>query len=276
MPLIDIIIPTYNRALVLKRAIDSVLNQSFRDFHLIIVDDGSTDHTQEILSEYEYNPQLTLLKKSNAGVSSARNFGVANSSASWIAFLDSDDEWLPLKLQKAVDFIKGSPTTEFIHTDEIWIRHGVRVNPPLKYKKHQENLFERSLEFCIISPSTSLMTRALFDKYGPFNESYPVCEDYDLWNKILAFENIGYLPDQLTKKYGGHEDQLSTRYVAMDYWRFCSLCELYSDPRLTSIQQEQIKKALIVKADFLKKGLTKYPDPSRLKEINFKLSNLLK
>ncbi|MFY7993848.1 MAG: glycosyltransferase family 2 protein [Bacteriovoracaceae bacterium] len=276
MPFIDIIIPTHNRATLLKRAIDSVLNQSFSDFHLIVVDDGSTDHTQEILGEYQQHSQVTLLEKLNSGVSSARNFGVAHSSASWIAFLDSDDEWLPLKLQKAVDFIKVHPSIEFIHTDETWIRNGVRVNPPLKYKKDQENLFERSLEFCIISPSTSLMTRALFDKYGPFNESYPVCEDYDLWNKILAFDNIGYLPDQLTKKYGGHEDQLSTRYVAMDYWRFCSLCELYSDPRLTSIQREQIRTALIVKADFLKKGLTKYPDPGRLEEINFKLSNLLK
>lgn len=276
MPLIDIIIPTYNRALVLKRAIDSVLNQSFRDFHLIIVDDGSSDHTQEILSEYGHNPQLTLLKKSNAGVSSARNFGIEHSSAPWIAFLDSDDEWLPQKLQMAQIHIKAHPTIEFIHTDEIWIRNGVRVNPPLKYKKDQENLFERSLEFCIISPSTTLMTRALFDKYGPFNESYPVCEDYDLWNKILALEKIGYLPDQLTKKYGGHEDQLSTRYVAMDYWRFCSLCELYQFNGPSSSQKEQIKSMIMIKANFLKKGLLKYPDPQRLGEINSKLSNLLK
>jgi glycosyltransferase involved in cell wall biosynthesis len=223
---IDVIIPTYNRAHLIKRSVQSVLNQTYQNFHLYVVDDGSTDETLELLSVYENHHQITILSQKNLGVSAARNYGAKKSSSPWISFLDSDDEWLPEKLQVQVEFLKQNPGIRFVHAEEIWIRNGVRVNPKLKHNKQSDNIFQRSLEFCLISPSTVLLKRDLFLEHGGFNEEFPVCEDFDLWNKILATENIGFIEQFIINKYGGHEDQLSTKYVAMDFWRIKSLLEL--------------------------------------------------
>lgn len=276
MLLFDIIIPTYNRAQFLPRAINSVLNQSIKSFQLIIVDDGSTDETAEILRSYQDHPQITIVTQKNAGVSSARNTGVKYAKAHWIAFLDSDDEWLTDKLKLTQIFIENNPNLQFIHTEELWIRHNVRVNLPKKFDKSSENIFERSLDFCLISPSTVVMSKELFYQYGPFNEEFPVCEDYDLWNKILSHEAIGYIDIPLTKKYGGHEDQLSTKYFGMDYWRFKSLTELYKDNALTLEKKELIKQRILLKGSILLKGFHKYQNQEKINEINLDLLNLSK
>jgi len=106
-PLVSVIIPTYNRAWVLKEAIDSVLAQEFKDFELIVVDDGSTDNTGEILDSYEQD--ILVLRQSNKGVSAARNRGIDAAEGRLIAFLDSDDLWLPRKLSSQVDFFNSNP-----------------------------------------------------------------------------------------------------------------------------------------------------------------------
>ena len=267
---IDIIIPTYNRVEFTKRAIKSVLEQTYQNFHLHIVDDGS-DKTQ---TDFGTHPKMTIHHKTNGGVSSARNLGISKSQSEWIALLDSDDEWLPQKLEKQIEYIQNNPQFRFVHTEEMWIRNGVRVNPKVKHKKSNENIFERSLEFCIISPSTSMIKRDLWNEFGPFNESYPVCEDYDLWNKILSHEEIGFLDMPLTKKYGGHEDQLSTKYVAMDYWRFKSLLALYKDTTIESSKRELIQKMIHTKGEFLKMGYLKHNHQDLYNEIHMALLSL--
>ena len=128
-PTVSVIIPTYNRAHTLGRAIDSVLHQTHPADEIIIVDDGSTDDTAALLENYS---DLIHLEQKNAGVSTARNTGIAQASSSWIALLDSDDEWLPSKLQHQLATIAEQPDTRICHSDEIWIRNGRRVNPGQK------------------------------------------------------------------------------------------------------------------------------------------------
>ena len=255
---IDVVIPTYNRAPVLKRAIDSVLNQSYKHFHLTIVDDGSTDESGLLLAEYATHPQVTILTQANQGVSAARNFGVKNSQNDWISFLDSDDEWLPKKLELQVQYLKASPQVRFLHAEEIWMRNGVRVNPKARHSKSAPDLFRRSLELCLISPSTVIMKRDLFNEHRGFNETFTVCEDYDLWLKVMAREEIGFLPDFVARKYGGHADQLSTKYPAMDYWRIKSLIDLKNQKIAEEIkiliEAEISRKAPLLLEGYLKHG----------------------
>ena len=271
---VDVIIPTFNRAHLLQRAIESVLNQTYKEFKLYIVDDGSTDNTLELLKKYQGHPQIVVHTQTNHGVSAARNYAVRHSHSPWISFLDSDDEWLPQKLESQIRYLKLHPQCRFLHSEEIWIRNGVRVNPKVKHNKGPDELFKRSLEFCLISPSTVIMRKDLFLEHGMFDETFTVCEDYDLWLKILAHEEIGFLPDYLTNKYGGHSDQLSTQFVAMDYWRIQSLWKLLK----THIDQD--KKNLILaeikkKAPILLKGYQKHQNLERYDEVSELLKEIL-
>jgi len=264
---IDVIIPTYNRVTVLDRAIESVLEQSCQDFKIIVVDDGSTDQTAELLKKYHTHPKIQILHQENKGVSAARNYGIQSSQSPWICFLDSDDQWLKDKLKRQVEFIQKNPTCKFLHTEEIWIRNNVRVNPKKKHNKNSENLFLRSLEFCLISPSTVLMKRSLFELYGPFNENLLVCEDYDLWNKILSRINVDFLSEALVIKHGGHQDQLSTQYIAMDSFRIKSLFELYQQEDIKKKNKIIIAEVIKRKANILLKGYKKYNKIELLKEL---------
>ena len=269
---IDVIIPTYNREASIKRAIDSVLNQSYKNFLLIVVDDGSTDQTNTLLENYKNHSQIKILKQNNSGVSAARNFGVKYSNSDWIAFLDSDDEWLPHKLETQVEFIKNHLAISFIHGEEIWYRNNVRVNPKVKHSKSSIDLFKRSLEFCLISPSTVLIKRDLFNKYGPFNEDFVVCEDFDLWNKILARLDVGFIETPLINKFGGHTDQLSTQFKAMDTFRIKSLINLFHCSDITKEKKELIRSEIIKKATILLPGYLKHQNLKDYEEVKAALA----
>jgi glycosyltransferase involved in cell wall biosynthesis len=268
-PFISIIIPTYNRADTIERAVSSVIKQDFSDYELIIVDDGSTDKTQEhlmFLTNNKFkNIFIKLLKTENKGVSAARNYGVENARADWLAFLDSDDEWLSEKLSLQVQHIKNNPH-KLIHGEENWIRNGVKVNKKKKHEKTGGDVFNAATELCFISPSTAVIERDLFEKYGGFREDYPVCEDYDLWLKITSDEEIGYITKPLINKYGGHEDQLSHKYKAMDYYRVKSIKWILENKDLRPDQIEQSLKTGISKSEILMKGYQKHDNPEKEKE----------
>ena len=261
---ISVVIPTYNRSHTLMRAINSVLSQTHPAFEIIVVDDGSTDGTKELLQAYGFCKKDTkelekkYLIQENGGVSSARNLGVKNAKGDFIAFLDSDDAWSEKKLERQLVVLKQNLFKQrIIHTDEIWIRNGVRVNQHKKHEKSGGNIFEKCLALCCISPSSAMLHRSLFDEYGYFDETMPACEDYDMWLRLAAFEKVLFVPEFLTIKYGGHSDQLSRAHWGMDRFRVRSLEKLIEFGLITPSQRNLVIKTLIQKLDILEAGARK-------------------
>jgi glycosyltransferase involved in cell wall biosynthesis len=232
-PTVSVIIPTYNRAGMLKEAIDSVLDQDYSDFELIVVDDGSIDETPQILNCY--GGKIKHICQRNQGVSAARNRGIATASGRYMAFLDSDDLWLPGKLTIQTDFLRSTPEALICQTEEIWIRNGVRVNPRERHQKYSGMIFERSLALCLVSPSAVMVRRGLFDKFGLFDESLPACEDYDMWLRVSCRCPVYLINKPFIIKRGGHADQLS-RQPALDKFRIRAIKKIL-DSQMLSVDQ---------------------------------------
>jgi glycosyltransferase involved in cell wall biosynthesis len=217
----------------LREAIDSVLAQDYKNYELIVVDDGSTDDTREILDTY--GRDIIVFRQTNKGVSAARNRGIAAAGGQLVAFLDSDDIWLPRKLSQQVDFFKLHPDAAINQTEEIWIRNDVRVNPKERHRKPFGMIFERSLGLCLVSPSAVLIKKMLFDAVGVFDENLPACEDYDLWLRIGCRFPVHLIDTPLIIKRGGHEDQLS-KAPGLDRFRIQSLKKIIESGQLTESQ----------------------------------------
>jgi glycosyltransferase involved in cell wall biosynthesis len=254
MPRVSVIIPTYNRRDLVREAIASVLAQTYRDFELIVVDDGSDDGTAGVVQEFA---GVRYVYQSNRGVSAARNRGVALSNGELLAFLDSDDLWQPHKLESQVRFFVAHPAARICQTEEIWVRHGVRVNPHHKHRKTGGDIFARSLELCLVSPSAVMLRCELFESLGGFDESLPACEDYDLWLRIAATEPIHLLETPLVLKRGGHADQLSRRFWGMDRFRVVALCKLLDSGVLSEEQRRLTRETLRAKCLILAQGAQK-------------------
>ena len=251
--LVSVIIPTFNRAYCLKECISSVLKQD--GFELIVVNDGSTDETDTVLDTYT-NIKVIHLPK-NYGVSYARNRGIEQAKGSLICFLDSDDLWQKGKLEAQVKWMQNNSDCQAIYTDEVWIRNGVRVNPMFKHQKYSGDIFKQCLPLCIVSPSSVMLRKTLLNEVGEFDESMPVCEDYDLWLRIAVRYPFKFLNEKLIVKRGGHKDQLSRKYWGMDRWRVFALDKLLCGDDLNSEQREWVKEMLVKKSRILIHGFEK-------------------
>tara|TARA_Y100000768_G_C23918929_1_gene653835 strand:- start:464 stop:1306 length:843 start_codon:yes stop_codon:yes gene_type:complete len=254
---ISVIIPTYNRKKYIKRAIDSVIRQSYKPFEIIVIDDGSTDGTYELIKKSYSSSQISLEKQINNGVSSARNKGVKLANGDWIAFLDSDDEWFENKLELQVREIKKSKTFMICHTNEIWIRNGIRVNQMKKHQKYGGFIFEKCLDMCRISPSSVMIHRRIFDEIGLFDEDLIICEDYDLWLRISSKYPVLYLDSMLIKKFGGHEDQLSKNINGIEQFRIQSLEKILKNLPLKPSYFNSAKNMVLKKLRIYRSGLIK-------------------
>ncbi|UQZ91040.1 glycosyl transferase [Deltaproteobacteria bacterium Smac51] len=221
-PLVSVIIPTYNRAATIERAVRSVLDQDYVPLELIVVDDGGADETPGLLAALATDPRLTVLRQDNRGVSAARNLGIKSSQGPLLCFLDSDDEWLPGKLAAQVEFMAANPLSPLVQTQERWIRNGRRVNPGRKHLKRAGDIFLDSVKLCLISPSAVMLRRSLLDEVGLFDETLPAAEDYDLWLRILRLHPAGLIDRELVIRYGGHPDQLSAGH-SLDKYRVAAL-----------------------------------------------------
>ena len=243
---ISVIIPTYNRKDSLLESVRSVDGQTAPVGEVIVVDDGSTDGTSNLIRDAF--PHVKLLTQENQGVSSARNLGLRHAQGSWIAFLDSDDTWLPEKIQRQILLCPANLTSESATLKKSWIRNGRRVN---QMKKHAKRgwLFERSLELCCISLSSVLLSRTLFSTYGVFDETLPACEDYDLWLRLTAHESTVYVDDPMIIKTGGHDDQLSRKYWGMDRFRIRVIEKLLDAGQLSADQTSAALAILIRNGD---------------------------
>lgn len=251
---VSVIIPTHNRAHTLARALDSVLQQTLPADEIIVIDDGSTDNTAALMEEY---PDVVYLRQPNAGVSHARNTGIAAARNDWLALLDSDDAWHPQKLERQVRALQPQPGYRLCHTDEIWIRNGARVNPMNKHAKRGGRIFQHCLPLCAISPSSVLLHRGLFDDTGPFDETLPACEDYDLWLRITAKYPVLYLDEPLITKYGGHADQLSRKHWGMDRFRIQALENILHRGTLNAADRRAALEMLNQKLNILLAGARK-------------------
>ena len=254
---ITVVIPTYNRIGVIQRAIESVLNQTRPADQIIVVDDGSTDGTATLL-EKTYGNQLTLTSlPENMGVSAARNHGIRKSTGDWIALLDSDDEWIKTKLATQQAALEQASHV-LCHTEEIWIRNGSRVNAMNKHTKRGGYIFQYCLPLCVISPSSVLIDKKIFDDVGYFDETLPACEDYDLWLKICARHPVLFVPTPQLIKYGGHQDQLSRQHWGMDRFRIKAMINRLEEGHLTDDQIKQTHECLLTKAQIVLKGAIKH------------------
>lgn len=253
-PLVSVVIPTFNRAAWVGEAIDSVLAQDHTPIELIVVDDGSNDTTPQVVQPYA--PALTYIQRPHRGVSAARNDGVAASRGDLVAFLDSDDLWLPGKIATQVALFTHHPQLQACYTDEIWIRHGVRVNPRQVHRKHSGWIFHQSLPRCTISPSSIMLRRSQWDRLGGFDERLPACEDYDLWLRLTLTTPVHLIPQPLIVKRGGHPDQLSRTVPLLDIYRITALEKILTTP-LSHTQRRAVLQQLIEKSRIVAQGAQK-------------------
>ena len=233
---VSVIIPTYNRYTLLKRAVASLYKQTYKPKEIIVVDDGSTDKTAQIQQDF---PKIIYLYQPNRGVSSARNLGIKNAKCEWIAFLDSDDEFHPHKLQKQVELHITHPKVLFSYTAERWIRNAQEVKIPKKYRKIGKDVFKENLSYCNIAPSSVMVHKRVLEDVGLFDESLEVCEDYDMWLRIAQKYEMKLLNEKLINKHAGHGEQLGFR-KDMDKVRIKVL------EKLVKICEDNAKKVLIV------------------------------
>lgn len=292
---ISVIIPTFNRAHCIRRALISVAIQTHQDWECIVIDDGSSDHTQEVFWKFlndlnQLNSiESTYLKRKikinsnvsgrfsihqipHAGVSTARNTGASLAQSDWLAFLDSDDEWLPNKLANQVKWLLEKETSpihsyKILQSREIWIRNGRRVNPPKYCEKIEGDLFFTSLERCMITPSSVLLQKSLYWEMGGFSTIHTACEDYDLWLKITTRHLVGLIDSYDLVRYGGEADQLSFTTPKLDRYRLITLRCLLESELLTPTQREATTHVYETKRSIYRSGLEKRQKLQELEEF---------
>jgi glycosyltransferase involved in cell wall biosynthesis len=253
-PYFSVIIPTYNRQDFISDCIESVLAQSDPDFELIIVDDGSTDQTETVINSFK-DDRLKYLSTDHKGVSHARNTGILNAKSDILAFLDSDDRFKPEKLETARKYINEYPEIKIFHTEEIWFRNQKLLNQKKIHKKPDGYVFDKALKLCCIGMSTSVIKKQVFDAIGLFDENMPACEDYDFWLRACAGYDVKLIPRVLTIKHGGHKNQLSKKYPAMDTYRIYAIEKLIKADRLNQTQKQAAIKVLAEKPSFAGRGV---------------------
>ena len=262
---ISVIVPSYNRRHTLERALHSVAEQTSPVDEIILVDDGSTDGSHRLVEDKF--PSVSIIRQPNRGVSAARNRGIEAAGGEWIALLDSDDCWLPHKIERIRNAGRHYPEQVLFHSDEIWMRNGRRVNPMHKHRKYGGWIFTRCLPRCAISPSASVIRRATLLELGMFDESLPACEDYDLWLRLCHRYPVHYIDEPLIVKHGGHDDQLSRRYPAMDRFRVRALIGLLETATLSADDRRAAVTELRTRLDILVAGARKHRNQALLDEF---------
>lgn len=256
---ITVIIPTWNRAHLLERALDSVLRQTVCCSEIIVVDDGSTDETEALLAERKKKyPLLHVLRQENKGPAAARNLAIKAAKNEYLAFLDSDDHWYKTKLEKQFSSLAES---DFLisHTYEKWLRRGKHLNQKKIHIPRHGDIFDHCLRLCAVGMSTVMVKKELFARVGLFDETMRCCEDYDFWLRTSAFYPFLLIEEVLTVKEGGRIDQLSQLYrVGMDEKRIASLRKLLAKNILTKQQQKSARLELLRKLRIFSTGCFKH------------------
>ncbi|MCB0343993.1 MAG: glycosyltransferase family 2 protein [Bdellovibrionales bacterium] len=253
---VSVVIPVFNRRRQLRDAVISVVEQTVPIHELFVVDDGSEDdlsEVRELLESHGY----AFIRQENKGVAAARNNGAARATGHYLAFLDSDDRWLPQKIEQQLEYLSTFPQLRACQCSEIWYRGGVRVNPKKYHRMPDGEAFEPSLERCVISPSAIMLERSLFAEIGEFDERLKVCEDYEYWLRLTAKHQVGLVGRELVEKFGGHPDQLSRSRPVMDRFRVFALVKLIAETELTPVQLDLCIAELVRKCEIVATGAEK-------------------
>jgi len=233
MSKVSVIIPTFNRRDYLPIALNSVLAQTYRDYEIIVIDDGSSDDTREILTPYAKS--IRYFYQENRGIAGARNRGIGESRGPYIALLDSDDYWLPRKLEHQIAHLKENPQWGMVATRCSSISADGRFrkqNRPGKSGWILTDLFRSNF----IRTSSAMITRECLDRVGCFDESLPECEEYDLWLRIARHYPVAFINEPLTvytdNPHGVSTDSLAGRLVRLkvlekEYLKECIPQALY-------------------------------------------------
>jgi len=270
--LVSVIIPTYQRANLLNRALTSVFSQSYQQIEVLVIDDGSTDDTSKVVKRF--SERINYYYIPHSGVSRARNVGIKHAHGKWIAFLDSDDYWLPDKLRKQMHYLSCHPEYLICHCDEIWIKNGRRINQGKKHKKYPGWFFYPSLWLCLISPSSVVIHLSVLKEVGLFDESFDVVEDYELWLRITQRFPVGYLDEKLVVKTGGHSDQLSSTIDGIEGYRIKALEKLIRSNCLREHFLEQAIEAYRKKCNIYINGCLKRGRYDEAEKVKLNMKNL--
>ena len=254
-PLVSVVIPVRDRPLFIGEAVQSVLGQSYSRLECIVVDDGSASPPE--LRDYAQDSRLRIVRTRPCGVSSARNRGIAESAGEYIAFLDSDDLWLPEKLKKQVAAIRRMAHAGLCYTNEAWYKDGRWMNQKIRHMKYDGWIFPFCLPLCIVSFSSALLPASVMRRIGPLNERLPVCEDYEYWIRLSLRFPVRYIEQRLITKRGGHDDQLSFRYWGMDRFRIHALLGILDTEEMTPLQRELLIRELVRKCTVVAEGALK-------------------
>lgn len=258
---LSVIIPTYNRALLLERSLRSVLRQTTACKEIIVVDDGSTDATKEVVERYATKAcyPVHYLFQPNKGPASARNLGIAQAQNDYLAFLDSDDHWNKQKIEKQFQALTRYSEYRISHTYEKWMRNGIHLNQKEKHIPWHGEVFRQCLALCAIGMSTIMMEKSIFDKVGLFDEEMPCCEDYDFWLRVSCRYPFLLIAERLTIKEGGRDDQVSAQYrVGMDRLRIDALQKLVCSGILNVEQDRLAREELVRKATIFGEGCLRH------------------
>lgn len=259
-PFFSVAIPTFNRKPFLRKCIRSVLEQSYNNFEVIIIDDGSTDGTERLITSCK-DKRINYFYQENHGVAYARNRALKLSKGSFIAFLDSDDWWDMKKLERTTEYINTFPKIKIFHTEETWYKNGKRLAQKVKHKKPTGFVYKNALPICCISISTAAIHKDVFNSVGVFDESMEACEDYDFWLRAAAKYEVKLIPEYLTMKDGGRPDQLSSRIWGLDRFRIKALEKMLSSGQLSDDHYKSTLRELEKKCSIFADGAEKRGKP---------------
>lgn len=209
-PLVSVIIPSYNAGKFIAAAVDSVLGQTYKNYEIVVVDDGSTDNTKEVLKPYIDQGKIRYIYQENKKQAAARNNGIKHSRGELLAFLDADDVWLPGKLELQVPLFRDEEVGMVYGNGVIWENGSERPRSPTKGPQKGNIFYPLMVYGSHIWASTVILRRECVDKVGLFNESksYVGTEDYDMWLRVAYHYKVDYVPE-VVEKYRIHGDNVS-------------------------------------------------------------------
>jgi glycosyltransferase involved in cell wall biosynthesis len=199
MPEVSVVIPTFNSARFLDEALQSILDQSFKDYEIIVVDDGSTDQTKQVVARY--GDKIKYILQENSGPAAAKNNGIRNSSGKYIAFLDADDMWLPTKLEKQVKMFRQHPELAMVFTENVCFNEGGIYKTSLVKRSRLMNgdVAKNIFLYSGVATPTVMVRKEIFDRVGLFEEKLYMAEDDNMWVRIAAKFKVALIDEPLVR-----------------------------------------------------------------------------